>query len=60
MVNLSIINASGRCVKTLINKVMQAGTYEVKWDAGRVGGGMYYCRLKFEGKYLSRTLVLQR
>jgi uncharacterized protein (DUF362 family) len=60
MVDMSIINASGRQVKTLIKKVMRPGQHEIKWNAGRLGGGMYYCRLSFEGKTQSRALILQR
>ena len=60
MVNISIINASGRSIKTLTNRTMQAGQHEITWNAGSVGGGMYYCRINHNGQIQSRALVLQR
>ncbi|MCB2201280.1 DUF362 domain-containing protein [bacterium] len=60
MVNIAIINSSGREIKILANKVMPAGQNEITWNAGRMGGGMYYCRINYNGNTQSRTLVLQR
>ncbi len=60
MVNITIINSTGREIKTLTNKVMPAGQHEITWNAGRMGGGMYYCRINYNGSTQSRALVLQR
>lgn len=60
MVNITIINASGRNIKTLANRIMQAGQHEITWNAGNVGGGMYYCRIHYNNQIQSRALVLQR
>jgi uncharacterized protein (DUF362 family) len=60
MVNIAIINSFGREIKILVNKVLPAGQHEINWNAGRMGGGMYYCRINYNGNIQSRTLVLQR
>lgn len=59
-VNITIINSDGRVVKTLSNKSLQTGNHEITWNAGGLRGGMYYCRINFDGKAQSRTIILQR
>ncbi len=62
-VSLSIYDASGRIVITLVNQQMKAGSYSLVWDGTdgeghRVSSGVYFCRL--EGSSFSSTTRLIR
>lgn len=45
-VSLKIYDMLGREVATLVNEVKAPGTYTVTWDAGNIGSGVYYGRMK--------------
>ncbi|MGE5352419.1 MAG: CHRD domain-containing protein [Acidobacteriota bacterium] len=45
LVNLTIYNMLGQRVQTLMNQQMNAGSYEVKFDASALPSGMYIYRL---------------
>ncbi|NOX66843.1 MAG: T9SS type A sorting domain-containing protein [Chlorobi bacterium] len=44
-VTLSIYNSLGQKVGEIVNKDIQAGTYNVKWNAGNFTSGVYFARL---------------
>lgn len=44
-VTLSIYNTLGEKVSEIVNKDMQTGTYDVKWNAGNFTSGVYFARL---------------
>ena len=46
MVNLTVYNALGEKVATLINHVKKAGNYEVNFDASAISTGAYFYRLE--------------
>lgn len=59
-VYLIIYDINGREIETLINGNLQAGTYEVKWDAGNLPSGVYYYKLT-AGEYSEvRKMILVR
>jgi hypothetical protein len=39
--NLSVFNAGGQLLKSLVNKTQQAGNYCCQWDPNRSGAGIY-------------------
>jgi hypothetical protein len=41
-VNLSVYDAAGKLVKTLVNQVMEAGDHTVTFDASNLATGIYY------------------
>jgi hypothetical protein len=43
---LEIYNSSGQKIETLMNTKLHAGNHSVKWNAGRISSGIYFCRLK--------------
>jgi hypothetical protein len=45
-VKLTIYDALGRDVSTLVNEKLNAGSYEWDWNAGNLTSGMYYYTLK--------------
>lgn len=44
-VRLTIYDALGREVETIVNEKLSPGTYEVEWDASKYGSGVYFYRL---------------
>ena len=60
VVTINIIDPSGRIVKTLLKKTLPSGRHEINWNSEGLKGGMYYCKIDFEGKSQSRAMVLQR
>ena len=57
---LRVFNVSGQQVATLVNETEQAGTHTVQFDASRLPGGVYFCRLRAGGFEQSRKMVLIR
>jgi hypothetical protein len=57
-VTLSVCDASGRTVATLVNGLRSAGRYSATWDAGSVAGGVYFCTLTADGKSITRKLTV--
>ncbi len=59
MVNLSIYNAYGELVKSLINENKNSGRYQVIFDAENLGAGIYYYSLRTkEGVETKKMLLL--
>jgi hypothetical protein len=44
-VTLHIFDMSGREVNTLVDSILESGTYEVLWDATGLPSGVYYCKM---------------
>ncbi len=64
-VNISVFNALGQKVKTLVNKKQNAGTYRVNWNAkdqhgSVVSSGVYFYTLKAGDYSLTRKMILLR
>ncbi|WKZ69659.1 MAG: T9SS type A sorting domain-containing protein [Melioribacteraceae bacterium] len=56
--SLRVYDILGREIKTLLNKPMQPGTYEIEFDGGNFTSGVYFYVLETGGKRLSRKMVL--
>jgi hypothetical protein len=41
-VHIIIYDAAGREVQTLVNEHMNAGTYQINWNAGNYSSGIYF------------------
>ena len=57
-VTLTIYDAQGRLVATLVDAPMTPGRYEAVWDAGLLPSGIYLGRLETPGRVSTRRLVL--
>ena len=57
-VTLTIYDALGRTVATLVDAPMSPGRYEAVWDAGLLPSGLYLGRLEAAGHVSTRRLVL--
>jgi len=58
LVNLSVYNALGQKVATLVDGTQAAGNHTAQFDASRLNSGMYIYRLMVNGQSLSRTMML--
>lgn len=64
-VHLSVFDAAGRKVATLVDGVMDAGSYTATWDGQSSGGslataGFYIVRLETGGRVMTQKVVLSR
>jgi hypothetical protein len=59
-VNLSIYDASGRLVKTLVNGNLNAGRHTVVWNAMNAPSGVYFYKLVTSNMNVTKKLVLMR
>ena len=57
-IRLVIYDILGREIKTLVNKQLMPGSYEVEWNASNNPSGIYFYRLETEGFTQTRKMVL--
>lgn len=57
-VKLEIFDITGKQVKTLLNEVLNAGEYEIKFDGSKYGSGVYYYRILSGTFSETRKMVL--
>lgn len=57
-VRLEVYDLLGRLVKTLINKDLQVGKHEVKFDAQQLASGTYIYRLQSQNRVLTKKMML--
>lgn len=58
MVELTVYNAIGRKVDTIINKQIDAGNYSIQWNATGLPAGVYYLRFQSGGFIQARNVVI--
>jgi hypothetical protein len=61
--SLKVFNASGRLVRTLVARELEAGRHEIEWDrradsGARVAAGMYFYQLVATGREATRKVVI--
>ena len=58
-VRLTVFDAVGRRVSVLTDQVYSPGAYQLDWDANAYASGVYFYRMKSEGKLIhTRTMTL--
>ena len=57
-VQLSIFNALGQEITTLVNQHLPAGPHDVTWEASNQPSGFYFYRLRFDGKISQQVMML--
>ncbi len=57
-VQLEIFNALGQKVSTIVNQTLKPGRYHFTWQAGNLPSGVYFARLKAEGRQAIQKLIL--
>jgi hypothetical protein len=56
-VNLTVFNHLGQEVEILVNELQSKGRQQVKWDAGTMPAGIYYCRLQAGNQLISKKII---
>jgi len=57
-VRLSVYNAKGELVKSLINGLQSAGKHNVNFDGSTLNSGVYFYKLEVEGVSLVNKMIL--
>ena len=57
-VNLSVYNANGELLKTLVNEIQKPGNYSVKFDGSNLNSGVYYYKLNTPDKIITKKMIL--
>lgn len=58
-VQIEVFDQSGRKVQTLVNKKMDAGTYEARMETAQLPAGMYYARVQADNSTQVLKLLKQ-
>jgi hypothetical protein len=58
IVQLTVYNAAGAVVNTIVDGYMNAGTYALPFDATSMESGQYFYRLTANGVYQTRAMTL--
>lgn len=59
-VRLQVYDILGRMVRSLVDEVRSAGTYQSIFDGSQLPSGVYIYRLEFEGTTISKKLLLTK
>jgi hypothetical protein len=59
-VTLAIFNVIGQRVSTLVDERVEAGRYQISWDASGLPSGVYYYQLKAEGFVRTNKMILAK
>jgi hypothetical protein len=57
-VRITIFDIEGQEVEVLVRHLLNAGSYNVKWDGTNFASGIYFYVMKYEDKALAKKLVL--
>jgi hypothetical protein len=55
---LIVYNILGSIITTLVNELLQPGTYEVEWDAGNNPSGFYFYKLEAGDYTATKRMIL--
>ena len=58
IVTLKVFDMLGRNVSTLVNGVMSPGSYEVRFNAVDLSGGVYFYKLSYPGGSITKSLIV--
>ena len=59
-VSLNVYDVAGRAVATVLNKSMEAGTYDVGFNASGLSSGVYFYKLKTADQEMTKKMILLR
>lgn len=57
-VNITIYDATGREVESLVSGLQSAGTYSITWDASNHASGMYFVKMAADNQVHTQKLML--
>ena len=59
-IELSIYDLRGRLIKKLISGYVEAGSYEIQWNAKSQASGIYFLQMETMDRIMTRKLVLMK
>jgi len=59
-VRITIFDALGREINTLVDAAFEPGEHRVRWNASGRTSGVYFCRMTVDGTSYTRKLILIR
>ena len=59
-IELSVYNLRGRLVEKLLTGYIEAGSYDVRWNAGTSASGVYFLRMVTPKSAITRKLILMK
>jgi hypothetical protein len=57
-VSLKIYDINGREVSDLVNKLLDAGAYNISFDASSLTSGLYFCRISANNFTDTKKMIL--
>jgi len=57
-VSLRVVDQSGNLVTDLVEKSLSQGHYDIRWNAGNIKSGVYYCILKAGNSESVQKMIL--
>jgi len=60
MVEMTVFNALGQQMETLVNEVQNAGIHNVSWDASEYHSGMYFVRIHAGEQIMMKKMMLMK
>jgi photosystem II stability/assembly factor-like uncharacterized protein len=60
LIEINIYNIQGQKLATLINKIQNAGTYHLSWNASRYASGVYFYKMETPDFTQTRKMLLLR
>jgi hypothetical protein len=57
--NLTIYDAQGKVIETLVNGVQKPGDYTIRWNADGLSKGVYFCKLVAGSRQLATGKMLK-
>ena len=58
LVSLIVYDISGKEVRTLVNEIKEAGYYSVKFNGSDLSSGIYFYKLQYAGKEVTKKMLL--
>ena len=59
-IELSVYDLRGRLVEKLLTGYIEAGSYDVRWNAGTSASGVYFLRMVTAKSAITRKLILMK
>jgi hypothetical protein len=59
-VKLTLFDASGKELATLVDRHLEAGTHSAVWDASGMPSGSYFCRIAVDGAVRTLPVIIRK
>ncbi len=57
-VSITLFDITGKEIETLLNALLEPGSYVIRWNAASVSSGVYFCRLQSGNVTITKRMVL--